>query len=113
VKDGCYLIHAASMSVEPPSATRGALRRFGHFAAAHYVSLIYRLPQSWRRTLWELAELDHFYHDGPYPMFFGGMMTKGQISRRCVRHLERDTRHAAENAELITAIRQQMAAGQS
>ncbi|MDB6151263.1 MAG: hypothetical protein JWQ44_2711 [Chthoniobacter sp.] len=108
VKEGCYILCGAEMSATPPTPLRRNLRGLGHFIARRFVGLVYRLPRAWRRPLWDWAQLDHFFYNGPFPLFFGGVMTKGQINPRYLRHLERDRASAAANAPLIAAIRAQM-----
>ena len=102
MKEGCYRVSAAAMSVRPGI---GPLKAASHAGWKRLNGLTSWLPPRARKRAWAALGFDHFFDDGPYPLIFGGVMVKGGLSRYYWQHLARD-RHAL-NAPLMRAIRAQ------
>ena len=102
MKDGCYRVSATAMSARPPGAAGRMTRKFAHVVWRRLSGLTSWLPPRARTADWSALKFDHFFDDGPYPLFFGGVMVKGTVNRHYWRHLARQPQE--RNAPLIAAI---------
>lgn len=89
-KKQAYQIRASALAMFPPGRFRQMMRdgeRFlFHKAMAVYPLIPNRtLAGAYARGL----GFDDFFCDGPYPMFFSGIMSKGGVNRYCVKFLRR------------------------
>lgn len=80
-KHQCYQICAEAMSVRAPSRAQhvaGALER----TVFHKLMALYPLipSRSLANRYARAAGFDDFFCDGPYPMFYSGVMAKGRIN---------------------------------
>ena len=104
MKDGCYRVSAAAMSVREGGTLRRAVRVWRHAGWRKLSALTSWLPPRARQAAWAALKFDHFFDDGPYPLFFGGVMVKGGLNRYYCRHLARGG--SGMNAPLLQAIRE-------
>lgn len=104
MKEGCYRVCAAAMSVRPPGLARRAIRPLRQAGWQKMSAFTSWLPDGWQRAVWSGLKFDHFFDDGPYPFFFGGVMTKGGLNRHYWRHIARDG--SGLNEPLVRAIRE-------
>lgn len=88
-KSRCYQIRASALSTHPQSRTRAALswceRAFFH----KLMAVVTHLPKAWASLYLRLIPFDDVFCDGPYPMFYSGIMTKGGLNRFFVRFLRK------------------------
>lgn len=88
-KRGCYQIAASRLSTQPLTFARkwreGAERWFYH----RLMALLPRLPAKTAARLAEWAGFDDVYCDGPYPLFFSGVLRKGRLNDYLVKRLRR------------------------
>ncbi len=100
-KQGCYQIAAHRLSLRPP----GPASRLGH-SVERYVfnklmALYPHIPGRRAADAYARAVgFDDFFCDGPYPMFYSGLMAKGAINPHCEKFLRRTPEGAALLAEL-------------
>jgi hypothetical protein len=87
---GCYQICAASLASNPPSIGRGFLNGMERFSFHKLMALLPLLSdQKIKKRIWEFAGFDDVFCDGPYPLFFSGIMAKGGLNHFFVRFLKR------------------------
>lgn len=98
---GCYAIEGAAMSLHPPGTIRQVSSAVKHWIGRRLIGLAGRLPDPLRRRFWEALRFDHFAYNGPYPMYFGGVMTRGKVNQGYCQH----TRRVKQCAPLMEAIR--------
>jgi hypothetical protein len=89
-KRQCYQIRASRLALRPPGALRQRVRDLERFlyhkAMAIYPLIPHRaLANAYARRV----GFDDFFCDGPYPMFFSGIMAKGRMNPYCVKFLRR------------------------
>jgi len=109
-KQGCYQIRGEDLAVHPSVGLgrllRTAERKFYHRA----MSLV---PVSQKLGLgmafWDALGYDDFFYNGPYPMFYAGVMSRGKVNPFLLKYLER---HKSDSSlqELIAASKAQGAA---
>lgn len=84
---GCYQIRASALALERPGWQRrvaGPVERFFFHKA---MALLPHLPGTWRTMAARWIPFDDVFCDGPYPMFYSGIMAKGGINRFFKRYL--------------------------
>jgi hypothetical protein len=104
-KQGCYQICGEALALQSPTgaqAQRAALERF----FLHKLMALHPLLPSagLRKKFWESVGFDNFFYNGPYPMFFSGVMAKGGINPHFVRHIEKHPAHAAGLADKLAEL---------
>lgn len=110
MKRGTFGVCGAAMSLRPPSPLAKASRAIGHFISRRLIGFSSWLPKPLLQPYWRAMRFDHFYFNGPYPMFFGGVMTKGRINEFYWRHITRDAACREACGPLIEGIRQNLLA---
>lgn len=89
-KRQCYQIRAATLALRPPSGVR-RLALAGECFVFHKLMALYpwipsrNLANAYARRV----GFDDFFCDGPYPMFFSGVMAKGKVNTYCANFLRR------------------------
>jgi hypothetical protein len=104
-KKGCYQICGEALSAQPPTrgeARQAALERF----VLHKLMALHPLlpSSSLRKKFWEAVGFDNFFYNGPYPMFFSGVMAKGGINPHFARHIRKHPAHAAGLADKLAEL---------
>ncbi len=90
-KSGCYQIRASGMALHPPTPAQivqSAIDRF----VFHKIMALYPLIPSRRvgRVFLRHVPFDDVFCNGPYPMFYSGIMAKGGVNRFFVNFLRRN-----------------------
>ena len=90
-KNGCYQIRASALALQPPSPPRSALSAIDRFVF-HKIMALYPLIPSRRvgRRFLRHVPFDDVFCNGPYPMFYSGIMAKGGLNRFFVNYLRRN-----------------------
>ena len=87
-KSQCYQIHSASLSLHKPSAFRRVASSLEIFIFRKMMALAPLIPNSRLAGYYARAVgFDDVYCEGPYPMFFSGIMAKGRINPYLVKKL--------------------------
>lgn len=86
---GCYQIRASTMSLRPPTRWQ----RFTEFldrSIYHKLMAVCPLIPTRRAAEWFFRNIpfDDVFCNGPYPMFFSGIMAKGGLNRYFLKFLE-------------------------
>lgn len=89
-KHQAYQICAEAMTARPPSAGRRLAARVEQFVF-HKLMAVYPWIRnaSVANRFARAVGFDDFFNDGPYPMFFSGIMSKGRLNPLTMRFLER------------------------
>lgn len=90
-KSGCYQIRASRLAWQRPSRTAEILAPVERFVF-HKLMALYpwiKNPRAARAFL-RCVPFDDVFCNGPYPMFYSGIMAKGGMNRFFVRHLRRN-----------------------
>jgi len=100
---GCYQICAASLSLHHRTKTRMLLDWFERNAFHKLMAILPLIPdRKVARRVWDWARFDDVFCDGPYPLFFSGIMAKGGLNRFFVSFLNR------KNPSLLATILRSM-----
>lgn len=89
-KNSCYQICGAELSLEKPSAARRAFdaaERWVFHRAMSVVPLAHKF--GWGTRFAKAVGFDNFYYNGPFPMFYSGVMAGGRVNPLFLRYLER------------------------
>jgi len=100
-KNGCYQIYGRALRVNPPSPIESTLGSAERFVFLKLMALCPPGGHPMRQRFWETVGFDNFYYEGPYPMFFSGLMAKGQINRWLVQWLKA---HPESNPNLLDRL---------
>jgi hypothetical protein len=103
VESGCYQIRASRLALRPPPPLHAALDAAERFVF-HRLMALYPLISNPKlaKLYWEGIGFDNVFCEGPYPMFFSGIMAKGDLNRFFVSFLRK------RNPSLLNAILQSM-----
>jgi hypothetical protein len=103
-KRGCYQVAARRASLRPPGRAAllgGCVERF---VFNKLMALYPHIPgQGIADAYAHAVGFDDFFCDGPYPMFYSGLMVKGSINPYCEKFLRRTPEGTALLAELRKA----------
>jgi len=103
-KQGCYQIAARRLSLRPGSPAARLARSAERFVFNKLMALYPHIPDRNAANAYARAVgFDDFFCDGPYPMFYSGLMAKGIINPYCEKFLRRTPEGAALLAELKRA----------
>ena len=90
-KNGCYQISGAMLSLRKPSITQNISLWIERVIFHKLMAIHQFVPTgSISKKLWQWIGFDNFYYDGPYPMFFSGVMAKGEINPFFIRYMQRN-----------------------
>jgi hypothetical protein len=84
-------------------AARTAERQFYH-RAMNLFPLFNRIGLGMK--YWDALGFDDFFYDGPFPMFYSGVMARGRVSPAFLRYLKRQPNPPPEFLEIAAAARQ-------
>jgi hypothetical protein len=88
-KASCYQICGERMSLHPPGPAAKAARRVGHWFYHRMMSFFPPLRRiGLGMAFWDLLGYDNFFQDGPYPMFYSGVMARGRLNPFFVRYVK-------------------------
>jgi len=97
----CYQICAAEMALSPPLQGQKMRRNIERF---FYLKLMALYPHIPHRRLadayFRRMGFDNVYSDGPYPLFFSGVMAKGGYNPWFIKHLKK----SPEGREILQCI---------
>jgi len=101
-KSGCYQISAEAL-MQPPPGRKLAQRseRFLFHRLMALAPLARRL--GFGVKYWDALGFDDFFYDGPYPMFYAGVMSRGRLNPFLRRWVEKQGRPHPLLAELLVA----------
>ncbi len=89
-KAGCYQIHAGFLSLNRKGAVARAFNATKRFLYHRLMALYPLMPAGRPASLyWEFLGFDNVFCDGPYPMFFSGIMAKGRLNPLFMKFLQR------------------------
>lgn len=89
-KDGCYQIHADSLSLKGKGAVPRAFSAAERFLFHKLMALYPLIPEGRPAAMyWEFLGFDNVFCNGPYPMFFSGIMAKGRMNPLLEKFLQR------------------------
>jgi hypothetical protein len=89
-KAGCYQIHAGALSPRRKGVIARAVSAGERFLYHRLMALYPLIPAGVPASMyWELMRFDDVFCDGPYPMFFSGIMAKGRLNPFFMRYLQR------------------------
>lgn len=104
-KAGCYQIAARELSLKSPTPLGAASARVERFVFNKLMALYpFIRPQSLANSLSHLARFDDVFCDGPYPMFYSGLMVKGGENPYAASFLER----TADGRDILRRLRELM-----
>jgi len=106
-KSECYQIDSASLRVNPPGPVRRAAGSLEIMVFRKLMALVPLLRNPGLAAAYmRCFRFDDVYCDGPYPMFFSGIMAKGKINPYFEAHLRRSD----AGRKLLMEIQQAMPA---
>ena len=79
-KRQCYQIRASEMGVHRQGIIASILKRVECVVYHKLMAVIPLLPDQWVTPYVRTIPFDDVYCDGPYPMFFSGIMVKGAVN---------------------------------
>ncbi len=87
-KRGCYQVEGNAHALHPLRGLAKLGRSFG-LGLFHTLMGLYPLAArlGWGNRFWALCRFDDFFFNGPYPMFFSGVMAKGKSNPLALRFL--------------------------
>jgi len=90
VESGCYQICSSRLALRPPSRISEMFRFIERFTF-HKLMALYPLIShpKFAKVYWEALQFDNVFCDGPYPMFFSGIMAKGGLNRFFVKFVRK------------------------
>lgn len=104
-KSGCYQIAARELSLKPQTPLSRASAKLERFTFNKLMALYPHVrPQSLANSLSRRVGFDNFLCDGPYPMFYSGLMVKGGINPYAARYLEK----TADGRDILRRLRELM-----
>jgi len=110
-KDGCYQICGELMTIRPASPAKLAANRAERFFY-HKLMTLYPILQKlgWGRKFWDALGFDDYYYDGPFPMFFSGVMAKGKLNPPFIRYVSQQKDASGDFQRLLDAAAKETAA---
>jgi len=106
-KAHCHQISGEELALQKPSvleqAARMAERQFYHRAMSLF-PLLNKVGLG--MTFWDALGFDNFFYNGPFPMFYSGVMARGRVNPAFLRHLEQHPNPPPEFLEIAAAARQ-------
>jgi len=104
-KESCYQIRGSVLAQQPAGFANRCLAACERFFFHRLMSLAPAAAKAgFGKQFWEMAGFDNFFYNGPFPMFFSGVMAGGKINPFFVRYLEDHPDHVC--CGLIEAARE-------
>jgi len=91
-KTGCYQVCGRVLAVHPPTRAGAWAQAAERFIFHKLMAASALLSGPALQRFWNIAGFDDFFYNGPYPMFFSGVMAKGRLNPYYVRFMKN---HAA------------------
>ncbi len=88
-KERCYQIRASVFSTRRVGSFERLAGWCERFVFHKAMAVLPHLPSDWRQAAARRIPFDDVFCDGPYPMFYSGIMAKGGINRFFKRHVSR------------------------
>ncbi len=104
VKRGCYQTCGEDMAVIPAGASRraaSAAERFVFHRAMNLFAPLHKLGLGMR--FWDAMGFDDFFYNGPYPMFYSGVMSRARLNPFFLRHARKELADDRLIQDLIVA----------
>lgn len=100
-KASCYQICGENLALRHPSAAKRVVRTLER-GFYHKAMNLFPLFQKFGKGMafWDVMGFDDYFYDGPFPMFYSGVMAHGKVSSNFLRHLARHPDPAPEFAEI-------------
>lgn len=109
-KEACYQICGEKLALRAPGAGRRVARNLERQFYHKVMNLFPILNKAgWGMAFWDTMGFDNFFYDGPFPMFYSGVMARGRVSPFFLRYIERQSDPPAEFLEIADAARVQAA----
>jgi len=107
-KAACYQICGEELSLHPPSSVARQLRSLER-QFYHKSMNLFPVFEKFGKGMvfWDILGFDDFFYDGPFPMFYSGVMARGKVSPNFLRYLDSIPNPAPEFAEIAAAARAQ------
>jgi hypothetical protein len=107
-KNSCYQICGEELSVHRPSAARRMARKIER-GFYHKAMNLFPLFQKFGcgMAFWDTLGFDDYFYDGPFPMFYSGVMARGKVSPNFLRYVASREGAPPEFAEIIEQARLQ------
>ena len=100
-KSGCYQVCGRAMALYPPGELTA---RTGQFVFHKLMALYPHLPSpALAKRYWHWIGFDNFFYNGPYPMFFSGVMAKGQLNPYFVNFMKKRPEHGPLIGSILAA----------
>lgn len=105
-KASCYQIEGEALALNPDTGWERQRRRAERFVYHRAMALA---PWMQRMGLgmryWDAWGFDNFFYNGPYPMFYSGVMSRGRLNPFFMKFVEKMKRPPAAMRELIAGGR--------
>ena len=102
-KRGCYQICGRAMALNP-SGKHAA--RASQFVFHKLMALYPHIPsRALAKRYWHWVGFDNFFYNGPYPMFFSGVMAKGQLNPHLARFVKKRAELSLRFEKILAAAR--------
>ena len=102
-KKGCYQVCGRELSARKFTAWETFIRRAKRAIFLKLMSVFPLLPQGLGKAYWHAVGFDRFIFEGPYPMFFSGVMAKGGLNSYFVDYMKSQPHHHALIDALLAA----------
>jgi len=79
-KTGCYQIRASAMNTRPLGTVSRLTAFCERFFYHKLMALMPMMPPAWVSPIARRVAFDSVFCDGPYPMFYSGLMAKGGVN---------------------------------
>ena len=108
-KESCYQIRGSLLALKPEGFKDRCLSACERFFFHRLMSVAPAAGKAgFGKQFWTWAGFDDFYYNGPFPMFFSGVMAGGKINPFFLRHLKK---HPDDFFSDLVEEAQQRAAG--
>lgn len=103
-KTGCYQVCGRALAAHPSTGVRAWTQAAERFFFHKLMAASALLSGPALKRFWDIAGFDDFFYNGPYPMFFSGVMAKGGINPYFARHIQKHPAHAAGLADKLAEL---------
>jgi hypothetical protein len=89
-KASCYQICGEDLALDAPGPLRRAASAGERFVYHRLMSLFPPLHKiGWGMKFWDAVGFDNYFYNGPFPMFYSGIMSRGRVNPYFLRYLRR------------------------